>query len=223
MLFPKGKSTHKEQISGQTPAKSRAPAPRRPPKKSTKTGLTCWSTMGSALCQEWHRSSAVQVQQGTSTTLDDPEIRLVQKRMIPTSTIICLSQKLSHACLSIRSHWNLILRHAWLNLWDKHMTTGRMHSLTYFVLRQGRVSQQRHQFNRPKEGANIFRPPLGPWRGPRRARFLIVLIKMDLLVSFWSSKWFLLRFWPRITSNQTKSRWIDYPFGYYLDRFGQNC
>ena len=27
-----------------------------------------------------------------------------------------------------------ILRHAWLNLWDKHMTTGRINQVSYVVL-----------------------------------------------------------------------------------------
>jgi hypothetical protein len=37
-----------------------------------------------------------------------------------------------------RINW-FILRHAWLNLWDKHMTTGRINQVTYAVLDGGCV------------------------------------------------------------------------------------
>ena len=39
-----------------------------------------------------------------------------------------------------------ILRHAWLNLWDKHMTTGRINQVSYFellLLQQRRSTSRR--------------------------------------------------------------------------------
>ena len=45
----------------------------------------------------------------------------------------------------------LILRHAWLNLWDKHMTTGRINQVTIFI---PRVREDLEET--PKIGAEQF-------------------------------------------------------------------
>ena len=49
-----------------------------------------------------------------------------------------------------------ILRHAWLNLWDKHMTTGRINQVTFFVRKITFASQH------PTETARIA--PNWEWR-----------------------------------------------------------
>ena len=47
----------------------------------------------------------------------------------------------------------LTLRHAWLSLWDKHMTTGRINQITYVVASPKRVTS-----------SQAFALPLVKWR-----------------------------------------------------------
>ena len=48
-----------------------------------------------------------------------------------------------------------ILRHAWLNLWDKHMTTGRINQVTISVCTRIRNPQVQHRYRRPKTLSSV--------------------------------------------------------------------
>ena len=64
----------------------------------------------------------------------------------------------------------LILRHAWLNLWDKHMTTGRINQVTILTARLGPRPEPRELRPRAERVAAWFgvQPQLNPWtRGSR--------------------------------------------------------
>jgi hypothetical protein len=54
-----------------------------------------------------------------------------------------------------------ILRHAWLNLWDKHMTTGRINQVTVHTKTHGPVEIQRATASRHHK--RLSRLELFPW------------------------------------------------------------
>ena len=51
----------------------------------------------------------------------------------------------------------LVLRHAWLNLWDKHMTTGRINQVTLYEMQEQRGRRRTNPASQAKRISNVHR------------------------------------------------------------------
>ena len=90
-----------------------------------------------------------------------------------------------------------ILRHAWLNLWDKHMTTGRINQVTTFPL------------SRNCSAKSSVHDPSNTCYQPLLVAFLVRSLSLD--------QWAILTMTPRSfqlvqPTKQLKINWSDHPY-----------
>ena len=108
---------------------------------------------------------------------------------------------------AVSQYKSLILRHAWLNLWDKHMTTGRINQVTWWRNQCGRSQPKPTERTTKFAVVAILKLHLNissPIRRMKTRQWLTPEGENKDLIHYWD--WWQ---WPTVVAFASTWSWID--------------